>query len=246
MPADFTMFDQYQGPSEIAGRRVGSRVDNGAVTPIYSQPSQSRSVAQSFFPNVGTGAGQIIKEPEQARPRSRSGSSTTTRTFTPPAGPAPTLATTPYAAPEFDERKVAAQAQRIQAPSIRKLRQSLQQATAQRFDNPNVRRMTVREALAGFGAGLESVTTGASSQARQVVGAEHARQVDAAKTQFSASQRASEMAYQRAWDLYLRSGTETSSTKAGATAPATAARTASTAATEKNVAQHFATRPTRF
>ncbi len=145
-------------------------------------------------------------------------SSTATRTFT-PSGPAPTFERPTFDAPEFDERAVSSETQRLQAPSIRKLRRSLQEVQTQRFGNPNVRRMTIRDALAGFGAGLESIGTGARREARATVGEKFAREADVAKTQCAADQQTAQAAYQRAWDLYLKTGTETITSGPGPVSP---------------------------
>lgn len=168
------------------------------------------------FRDSGLGAGQNRRTVTFGTTPATTPSQTVSQTYE-PTGPKPTFERQVFEAPEFDERDVAAETQRLQAPSIRKLRQQLRQTQTQRFDNPNVRRMTTRAALAGFGAGLESIQTGARREARQTVQQKYARKLDVAKTQFGADVDFAKQAYQRAWDLYLKSGTTTttSSTQTG-------------------------------
>lgn len=102
-----------------------------------------------------------------------------------PVYKAPELPEMPkYTAPEWDEGKIKGLTQTFAAPGLRSLRQQMARATTQPSSNPNVRAMTLREALAGYGAGLESIMSGA----RQTAGSEYAREygikADEAKTNF--------------------------------------------------------------
>jgi hypothetical protein len=72
----------------------------------------------------------------------------------------------PYKAPVYDENKVRSMSQTELAPSLRGLRSSMQRISGMSSDNPNAKRMTLREALAGYGQGLQSAASGASSSAR--------------------------------------------------------------------------------
>jgi len=76
-----------------------------------------------------------------------------------------------FVAPEYDEAKIAKMAQQNAAPGVRNLRTAIQAVTSRRSDNPNVDRMTLRDALAGYGQGLEEVMSGA----RQSASAEYAQ-----------------------------------------------------------------------
>lgn len=51
------------------------------------------------------------------------------------------------------------------APGLRNLRQQMMSISGQHYANPNVKKMTLRQALAGYGAGLESVMSGARTTA---------------------------------------------------------------------------------
>jgi len=52
------------------------------------------------------------------------------------------------------------------------------------YENPNVKRMTVREALSGYGSGLENVMAGAGSAATQEYGQQYAASVSAEMARF--------------------------------------------------------------
>jgi len=81
--------------------------------------------------------------------------------------------------PEYDEDKVSSLTQKRAAPAIRKLRETTQRATSANYDNPNVKKMTVREALAGYGTGLEGVVAGAGRAASIEYGDQYAASVNA-------------------------------------------------------------------
>ena len=93
-------------------------------------------------------------------------------------GAAPTMGEAPvWQKPEYDEGKVSALTQKRAAPGVRRLRETTQQAMSATYDNPNVKKMTVRDALAGYGTGLESVMAGAGTTARAEYGQEYAADV---------------------------------------------------------------------
>lgn len=68
--------------------------------------------------------------------------------------------------PEFDEAKVQSLAQQHAAPGIRTLREAYQTAASRLPSDPKSR-LTLRDALKGYGSGLESVMGGARKTARQ-------------------------------------------------------------------------------
>jgi hypothetical protein len=110
--------------------------------------------------------------------------------------------------PKIDKRKVKAATQKAAAPGMRRLRETVQQAAGKNYENPNVRRMTLREALHGYGAGLENVMSGASRQAMSEQMAEVDLERQEAFTNFQAQQNAMMAAYNNAWRDYMQ-GTET-------------------------------------
>ena len=63
--------------------------------------------------------------------------------------------------PVYDTNQVEALAQRVAAPGIRRLRNEVQNVQGSNYENPNVKSMTLRSALEGYGSGLESVMGGA-------------------------------------------------------------------------------------
>ena len=70
-----------------------------------------------------------------------------------------------FEAPKWDEKRVRRLTQSKAAPGVRRLRKSVQQIASKYYENPNVRAMTLREALGGYGQGLQSVMAGAESAA---------------------------------------------------------------------------------
>jgi hypothetical protein len=71
-------------------------------------------------------------------------------------------------------------AQRIAAPSIRSLRTAVQDVQQGVYDNPNVKAMTVRQALAGYGQGLESAVGGSLSTAANIYNVPYQAQAQSA------------------------------------------------------------------
>lgn len=69
--------------------------------------------------------------------------------------------------PEYDSRTAAAITQRMVAPQKRSLRQAYTEATASlgQIANPNIQALTLRNALEGYGMGLESAMVGARASA---------------------------------------------------------------------------------
>ncbi|MEJ5360132.1 MAG: hypothetical protein WHT06_15840 [Desulfobacterales bacterium] len=133
--------------------------------------------------------------------------------FTQPRPQAPELPTLEFAKP--DKRAMAALAQKAAAPGIRSLREAVQRAAIQTYENPNVRRMTLREALQGYGAGLEKVLGGAQQQARQ----EHMQELAVENQQRQLNWRTQVErlmdSYNKAFNEYLASATKTTQVSTG-------------------------------
>lgn len=89
--------------------------------------------------------------------------------------------------PEYDEEKVSGLTQKRAAPGVRKLREATRSAMSETYDNPNVKKMTVRDALAGYGTGLENVMAGANRAATQEYGQQYAANVGAEMARFQAA-----------------------------------------------------------
>lgn len=146
---------------------------------------------------------------------SSGGTKTTTRR-TVYAGAAPTMGALPtLTMPKVDKRRIRALTQEISAPAVRKLREGLQSSMNISSDNPNVRRMTLREALQGYGTGLESAMAGSGGQAR----AEHQQELNLLATEAQANYKTQvekiAAEYNNAYNAYLKSGTETTTTTEG-------------------------------
>ena len=105
-----------------------------------------------------------------------------------------------YTAPTYDEGKVKKLTQEQAAPAIRGLRSAIQRVQNNQGENANVNRMTLRDALAGYGQGLQSAMSTASATARSLYNEEYSREADAAKTNFTARADAAKTNYQASVD----------------------------------------------
>lgn len=143
-------------------------------------------------------------------------SSTTTSTTTPvaPSGPAPIAPEAgEFEGPEWDKRYIARMAQEKSAPGIRQLRTAYQQAAGQSFENPNVKAMMLREALGGYGQGLQHVRAGGEDSALREYSEKYGRDWQGEAMEYQTNARYELAAYNATWQNYLRQyGTETSST----------------------------------
>jgi hypothetical protein len=100
----------------------------------------------------------------------------------------------------YDLDRVEQITQRTAAPGIRRLRSEMQNVQQGVYDNPNVKAMTMRQALSGYGQGLESIMGGAYKEGRAAYGEERGIEDTEAKSNWEAKLRASLMRYQR--ELY--------------------------------------------
>ena len=118
--------------------------------------------------------------------------------------------------PVYDTGKVAALTQQFAAPGIRNLRNTVQQVQQGYFENPNVKAQTLRDTLAGYGAGLENVVAGAGKTAMSEYGQEYGAEVQGAlqstdiaarETMQSAALASNEKLaqYNNEWKAYLAS-----------------------------------------
>lgn len=118
-----------------------------------------------------------------------------------------------FEAPEFDDRAVRAKAQRIAGPQIRRLRDVIQAAAARNYENPNVRKMTLRQALAGYGQGLGDVMTGAHREAQAEEMQEYQTQYGEALQNWNARVAAANRVYDSAFQKYLASAKRTTESR---------------------------------
>ena len=124
----------------------------------------------------------------------------------------PTLNVPEYTAPEWDDREIKAMAQGLAGPDIRRLRTAVQSAMGQTYDNPNVRREILRQAMAGYGAGLGDVLRSAGTTARGEYAQKYQTKAEEARRNYEAQLQANLASYSNAFNTWLRSGTTKSTT----------------------------------
>jgi len=107
-----------------------------------------------------------------------------------------------YEIPERDERRLNFLTRQAAAPHVRSLRSQVQRAMAGSFENPNVKRITLRDALAGYGEGLENVMGGAAETAERQYAGEYAPMLEKSKAMWGAEVQRQQNAYQAAFDLW--------------------------------------------
>jgi hypothetical protein len=90
----------------------------------------------------------------------------------------------------------------------------VQQVQGGVYDNPNVKAMTLRQALQGYGAGLESVTGGALGTAAGMYNQEYSPQVDAVMQANRLASQERENRYNRSFQAWLKTGQTAGSTNA--------------------------------
>jgi len=108
-----------------------------------------------------------------------------------------------YEAPKWDEERIKSLAQRIAAPGLRNIRQQVQRASTMPSTNPNIRAMTLREALSGYGQGLESIMGGARSGAGQEYAREYGTKESEARANYEAKKQKMFAEYQAAYADYM-------------------------------------------
>jgi len=107
-------------------------------------------------------------------------------------GKAPT-----FAAPKWDEREVRKKARKLAGPAMAKMEQEVQRAVGQYYENPNVRRMVLRDTLQGYGIGLAGVIASSEQAATAAYGQEYGRQFQTAQAN-----------YNTAWAAYISTATQ--------------------------------------
>lgn len=95
------------------------------------------------------------------------------------------MATTPsYNAPKWDEGAISDLTQKRSSAGVRALRQQMSRASASGYDNADVKRMNLRDALTGYGTALSSVMGEASEAAASEYGKKYGYEMDSAKTTY--------------------------------------------------------------
>jgi len=122
-----------------------------------------------------------------------------------PKTAAPALGAMPeFQGPEWNEREVARLTQTKAAPGVRRLRSAVERATSTPYENPNVKALSLREALGGYGQGLQSVMTGAESAAQSEYGRKYAQEYQGKAMAYQANVQAKMTEYQAAMQNYMR------------------------------------------
>ena len=133
----------------------------------------------------------------------KSQGTTTTSNIIPANIPVPQMGNLPeFKIPERDEARIRNLTQLAAAPGMRGLRNQIREAQGRHYENPNVKRMTLRDALAGYGLGLESVMSGARRQAAQEYEAEYGPKMTKAQVEYQAELNRMMTQYQAAWKDY--------------------------------------------
>lgn len=190
----------YSPSPAAGGQNQVSEYGAGMDTWRYGSPGDIRK-AKYAASQGGSGSG---------------GSSTAARrsvsqtTFTQPRPSAPKLPTLKL--PKVNKRAIAALQQKHAAGGVRRLREALQQSLAGGSDNPNVRRMTIREALQGYGTGLEGVMAGAYGTARSEHMADISQQSQEAQLNWQADVQRQNAMYQQAINEYMASAARSTTT----------------------------------
>jgi hypothetical protein len=110
-----------------------------------------------------------------------------------------------YQAPEWDEGAIKSLTRKKAAPQYTKLREAVQAATsASRFENPNVQKMTLRSALAGYGEGIGDIAAGAESAAQSEYARQYATEQQESLVNYQANLQRTMQDWQNAMDIYNR------------------------------------------
>ena len=172
--------------AKIGGINVGGLNNSGTQKAKWDDAYAG--ALQDYERLMGGGGGSIAQPKAVSTPRTiRSTSlpptmSGATKEFgkVVPGGTVTSPTPTEIPMPTYDTGRVESLAQRFAAPGIRNLRSAMQDVQGGVYENPNVKSMTVREALQGYGQGLENVMAGALKEGAGVYGQEFAPQVSAA------------------------------------------------------------------
>jgi len=127
--------------------------------------------------------------------------------------PMPTAPTVPaFQVPEWDEKEIGRLAQKKAAPRLRSLRRQMEREAGRQYENPNVKRMTLRQAMEGYGLGIGSVVSEAEAAGRAEYGQKYSREFAGAQTTYAAQTQALMQSYQNAFTAYMQSMQQTTTT----------------------------------
>jgi hypothetical protein len=178
--------DVLYGTSAPSGNYVG-QTNSAANYPFENPKSSTFGWAKPYNSQVGlTGAGGG---------RATTRTATLTRTILPKGTTLPS-----FTGPTWDEGEIKKRAQKNAAPARLQLQQQVQNAMARYYENPNVRRMVLRDTLSGYGIGLANILTQSENAGRASYTADYSRQFAEASA-----------AYQRAWSQTMLQATQVAS-----------------------------------
>lgn len=126
----------------------------------------------SIKPTGGKTAGSGLKQPYA--------NITTKATVLPKGAQWPT-----FQGPKWDEQAIKAKARKLTAPVTAELGAKVQQAMSRYYENPNVRRMVLRDTLQGYGIGLGRAIAQGQTAATQEYNAEYGRQYNEAMNAYN-------------------------------------------------------------
>jgi len=169
---------------------------NSPQTGPANSPANYPSLISSMTPYGSTQAqqpGGVSGGGITVAPRTPIGAVRTTKTTY--QGKAPT-----FAAPEWDEKEIRKKSRKLAGPALAAMEQEVQRAVGQYYENPNVRRMVLRDTLQGYGIGMANVLLAAERGATAEYGAEYGRTYQTAMVN-----------YQSAWQQYMSTAQQVTS-----------------------------------
>jgi len=187
-------------PTEVLP--YGNRPAYPVTTGIYgTQPPPKAYGMEGRQPSTGLGSRSFFIPSGRGRvPGQAWGAGGPTGDYMTP----PVMGTMPtFNLPVRDEARIGSLAQKAAGPGLRELRKGMREAQGRYYENPNVRRMTLRDAMAGYGMGLEKVMGGARREARAEYEGEYAGQMTKAQLEYQGQAQQVMSQYQNAWREYL-------------------------------------------
>jgi len=146
-----------------AGAFTGQEANSAANYPKSFNWATPYSAAQKSGVTTGLKSGITTSQKPYA-------TVTTSKTVYPKGAQFPT-----FQGPKWDEGELKKRTQKAAAPGLRSLEMKVQQAMARYYENPNVRRMVLRDTLAGYGIGISNIRAQAERTARADYSADYSR-----------------------------------------------------------------------
>lgn len=217
-----------RSPEYLASRPKTRTLDDRQIPWVYTperyvKPKPEEEVPEEEVPTLpkisrmgargGFGRGDILEDSARVTETISPeviGRKTTVE-WLPPDMDKPTVDLPNFEAPDYDRRRVRQLTQEQAAPQVRRLRDSVQQAMGRSFENPNVQAMTLREALSGYGLGLEGAMAGAQDRAMREYATEYEGEYQEATRQHATDVQEEMAEFEAAWNDYLKNYTQVTS-----------------------------------